>query len=125
MIRWPRPLIAVACAGSAGVHAALVPSHLREGNAPLAAALAVVAVGLAVVAVAVSSPAHDGWAPPAAVVLLGAIAVAYALSRTSGLPGLVVDPEAVDLAGVLTTVTEALGAFAGVALFTKIRRQSR
>jgi peptidoglycan/LPS O-acetylase OafA/YrhL len=125
MNRWPRPLISIVCAASAGVHAALIPSHLREGNIRLAAALAVVAVSLAVIAFAVRSPDHDGWALPAGVMLLGAVAVAYALSRTSGLPGLVVAPETVDPAGVLTTFTEAFGATAGVALLTKTRRQSR
>jgi hypothetical protein len=50
-------------------------------------------------------------------VLLSAIAVAYLLSRTAGLPGLIADPESVDPIGLVTSVGELLGAFAGIVLY--------
>ena len=48
-------------------------------------------------------------------VLLGT-AAAYLLSRTSGIPGLITDPEAVDLLGVVTSSAEVVAAAAALFL---------
>ena len=71
---------------SAGVHAALVPEHLLESR-QLGIALAVDALLLALMALVVRDPRHDGWAPATAAWLLGATAGAYLLSRNTGIPG--------------------------------------
>jgi hypothetical protein len=98
------------CAGSAGVHLALVPEHYREAGPALATAFAVSAVALAVAAVLLRGPVTDARrALVAAVVLLG-VAGCYVLSRTSGIPVLVPDVEEVDRLGVLTTAAEVLAA---------------
>lgn len=125
MSLWLRYVTCIGCAGSAGVHAALVRPHLDEGSGALAAAFAAVAAVLAVLAVAAARPRHDRWALPAATALLVAVAAAYLMSRTTGLPGLLDRPEAIDAAGTLTTLVEALGAGTGVVLLTRTRRQTR
>jgi hypothetical protein len=114
--RWVTPLrylVALVAAGSAGVHAALVPEHLHESTA-LGVAFAVSAAALALVAVATRAPRHDTRAPAAAAVVLLATATAYLLSRTTGLPGLITDPEEVDLLGVVTSSAEVVAAAAAV-----------
>ena len=71
-----RDVLILACAVSAGVHAALAPEH--ASFVPAAVALGVLAVGLA------RSPAPllvDG-----AIVVLGGLIVAYALAATTGIP---------------------------------------
>jgi hypothetical protein len=77
---------ALVCAGGAGVHAALVPEHLKE-----------------------SVPLGAGFAGFAAAVLTAA-AIAYLLSRTSGIPLLITEPEQFDPLGLLTTTAELAGA---------------
>ena len=118
LLRYPVALVA---AGSAGVHAALVPEHLHESTA-LGIAFAGSAVALALVAVATRTPRQDSWAPAAAAVVLLATAAAYLLSRTTGLPGLITDPEEVDPLGVVTSSAEVVAAAAAVLLS---RRDSR
>lgn len=125
MTRSSRYLATACCAAGAGAHAALVPSHLAEGADALVVAFVTTAALLAVLAVAAGRPEHDRWALPGVVIVLAATAVAYVLSRTTGIAGLVAGPEAVDPAGVLLTCTEALGALAGVTLLIQLRRQPR
>ena len=66
-----------------------------------------------------AGPGRDERAVLLAVVVLVANAVAYLLSRTTGLPLLIPDPEEVDLLGVATTLAEVLAAVAGVLLITR------
>ncbi|HET8559422.1 MAG TPA: hypothetical protein VFL69_02795 [Marmoricola sp.] len=103
-------LLAVACAASAGVHAALVPEHLREGGPVLGGAFALAALLLAVSALA----AARGRTAPAVTVLAGT-ALAWLLSRTTGIP-LLLDREPPDALGMATTVVEVVAAAAAVAL---------
>jgi hypothetical protein len=110
-----RYLVALVAAGSAGVHAALVPEHLREGTA-LGVAFAGTAIALALVAAVTRTPRNDTWAPAAAAAVLLATAAAYLLSRTTGLPGLITDPEEVDLLGAVTSSAEVVAAAAAVLL---------
>jgi len=123
---WPVPAQAVVryfvtavCAGSAGVHAALVGPHLAEGGPPLGAAFAAAAAGLAAAALAVRQPRHDWWAPAAAAAVLCVIAVAYLLSRSIGIPLLINETEQLDPLGAGTTVAELAGAICSVALISR------
>ena len=101
-------LCAVVCAGSAGVHAALVAPHAHESTRlAVAFALAGVALGLAAVALAVAPRA--GVVGAAAALLLS-VALAYLLSRTTGIPGLTVHQEPFDALGVATSLGEAAAA---------------
>lgn len=113
----PRYLLTVVCAASAGVHAGIVPEHLNEAGPRLATTFAGTAVLLLVVAIFAGRPRYDAWAPAAAAVLLVVIALAYLLSRTTGVPGLIAQPEAVDPIGLITSVGELLGALAGIVLY--------
>src|SRR3954451_6382259 len=116
-----RYLVALVAAGSAGVHAALVPEHLHESTV-LGVAFAGSAVALALVAVAIRTPGHDTWAPAATAAVLLATAAAYLLSRTTGLPGLITDPEEVDLLGVVTSFAEVVAAAAALHLSRRDHR---
>jgi hypothetical protein len=98
--------VAVVCAASAGVHAALVPEHYAEGGVVLGGAFALDALLLGTCAVVASR--GRSWALPV-VVLLGT-ALAYLLSRTTGVPGLIGDPEEPDALGLVTTVAEVVAA---------------
>lgn len=101
-----RDLLAVACAVSAGVHAALVPEH--PSFAPAVVALAVLAAGLA------RSPTPvlvDG-----AIVVLGGLAAAYALAATTGIPVVHPDREPVTGLAVATKAIELLGLLAALIL---------
>jgi hypothetical protein len=99
-------VLVVACAASAGVHAALAPQH--AAFVPAAFALGVLAFGLA------RSPAPvlvDG-----AIVVLGGLIAAYALAATSGIPLVHPDPEPVTGLAVATKAIEALGLLAALQL---------
>jgi drug/metabolite transporter (DMT)-like permease len=83
-----RDYVVLVCAASAGVHAALVPEHLRESRA-LGLAFALSAGFLALAALVLRQPHHDSWAPRTAGILLGLAALTYAMSRTTGIPRLI------------------------------------
>jgi drug/metabolite transporter (DMT)-like permease len=106
-----RDLVIVACAVSAGIHAALAPQHglaAGLGFVLSAAALAGLAAALARRA---SRRLLDG-----AIVLLGGLLGAYALAATTGIPVLHPDPEPVDGLAVATKAIEALGLLAALNL---------
>lgn len=113
----PRYVLTVVCAASAGIHAGIVPEHLTEAGPLLATTFAATAVLLLLFAGLTSRPRHDAWAPASAAALLTLIALTYLLSRTTGLPGLITDPEAVDPIGLITSAGELLGALAGIVLY--------
>jgi peptidoglycan/LPS O-acetylase OafA/YrhL len=106
-----RDVVSVLCAASAGVHAALVPHHLHE-SVRLGSAFLCSAIALALVAVVVRPPRRARWPPATAAAVLAATALAYMLSRTVGLPGLLDTPETIDPLGVVTTAAEAVGVWA-------------
>ncbi len=112
-----RDLLIVACAISAGVHAALAPAHLGEGAAA-AAAFAVSAVLLAGLCIAltrrVSAAALTG-----AALLLASLLAGYALAVTIGLPIVHPGPEGVDTLGVVTKAVELVGLLAAVGLLRR------
>ena len=108
-LRW---FVALVCAASAGVHAGLVPEHLAE-SVPLGVAFAVSVVLLVAAALQLrAGPAGARWVALALVAVVGA----YLLSRTTGLPVLIPDPEPVDILGVLTTSAEVVAAVAACCL---------
>ena len=114
-----RDLAVVACAISAGVHAALVPAHLDEGTAA-GAAFAGAAVILAALAVALTHSDAPLVAAGAAVVFTGLLA-AYAVAITTGLPGVHPDPEPVDGLALFTKGVETLGLVAAAGLLRAAR----
>lgn len=113
-----RYYLTAVCAGSAGVHAALIQEHFEESSL-LGSAFTVAAVALAAVALVVRQPRHDSWAFAAATVTLAVIAVSYLLSRSTGIPVLIVQPEHVDPLGNVTTVAELAGAICGAVLMAR------
>jgi uncharacterized membrane protein (UPF0136 family) len=117
-------LAAVTCAAGAGVHAALVPDHFGE-SAALGIAFVVSTVLLAVAALAIRPPRHRWPVPVAVAVLLAGTALAYLLSRTSGIPWLITDPEEVDPLGVTISAVEVVGAFAALLSLPTRHRKAR
>ena len=103
-----RDVVIVVCAISAGIHAALVPEHLREsaasGRAFIAAAvlLAVVIVGLTY------RPGRVAPLAAAALVLAGLL-TSYALAATAGVPFVHPEPERVDGLALVTKAVELIG----------------
>jgi hypothetical protein len=108
------------CAASAGVHAVLVVPHYHE-SAGLAVAFAVSAVALAMSAVALALDAGPNVTTMIALLLVG-VAVAYALSRTTGIPGLTVHPEPLDAFGTVVSCVELMAAWALVRPATRRSR---
>jgi drug/metabolite transporter (DMT)-like permease len=109
-----RDLLIVACAVSAGIHAALVPEHLEEGR-PAGIAFAVSAVLLAAAAVALTwslSPALLG----ATAALLAGLILSYVLAVTTGVPVLHPEVEPVEGLALFTKAVELAGVGAAVAL---------
>jgi hypothetical protein len=101
-------VVALACAASAGAHAGLVPAHLQE-EPRLGVAFVVAVVSLLSAIVAVSLRPTDRRVLAGAGVLLCGLALAYLATRTTGIPVLDPEREAVDLVGVLTTSIEIAG----------------
>lgn len=100
-------VVILACAISAGVHAALVPAHFREGVAPGAG---FVAATLALGAAAVVLTMHPSpLALSASGAIFAGLIVSYVLAVTTGLPVLHPDVEPVDALAVCTKAIEAIG----------------
>jgi hypothetical protein len=109
------------CAASAGVHVALVPEHLRESLA-LGLAFALSAGALAATSLVVRNPRHDSWAPLTAGAVLFLTAMAYALSRSTGIPWLIPHAEHLDVLGLATSAAEVVAALAATLLITRKER---
>ena len=112
------------CAGSAGVHAALVQPHFLESGL-LGSAFTGAAIALALAALAVRQPRYDSWSIVAVTATLCVIAVSYLLSRSAGIPLLIVAPEHVDPLGTVTTAAELAGAMCGAVLMSRSALRSR
>lgn len=113
-----RYCLTAVCAGSAGVHAALIQPHFLESGL-LGSAFTAAMVALALAALVVRHPRHDSWAIATASVLLCVIAVSYTLSRSTGIPVLIAQPEHVDPLGTITTAAEIAGALCGTVLWSR------
>jgi hypothetical protein len=119
-----RYCLTAVCAGSAGVHAALIQPRFLE-SVLLGSAFTAAAIALALAALVVRQPRHDSWAILAATATLCVIAVSYMLSRSTGIPLLIVQPEHVDPLGTVTTVAELAGAMCGAVLMSRSALMSR
>lgn len=115
-----REALVVACAVSAGIHAALTPEHLREEPAAGIGFL-VSTVLLAALAVAlILRPAPRAAAAAAAAVLAGLL-VTYAFAVTTGVPVLHPDVEPADGLGLATKAVELIGLAAALLLVSPRR----
>jgi hypothetical protein len=113
-------VVILACAVSAGIHAALIPGHFDEGTgAGLGFAAATVALAGLVVWLT-RRPANPSALAAAAVTFTGLIA-SYALAVTTGLPVLHPDPEPVDGLALATKAIEAAGLLAASSLLWRPR----
>lgn len=114
-------LVVFAAAVSAGIHAGLVPEHLTEmpllGISFILAVVALIGVGAAVALRLDQLPAS------LAALLFGALILAYVASRTTGLPVLEPDPEAVDAIGVVTVAVQLVGVMAALWLTRNAARR--
>jgi hypothetical protein len=114
-----RDVLVVACAVSAGIHAALTPSHVDEGVGPGLGFL-VATVLLAGLAVALTRAAGRVGLS-LSVLVLGGLLATYVLAVTSGAPLLHPEREPVEVLAVLTKVVEAAGLVAALHLLTRGR----
>jgi hypothetical protein len=114
-----RDLVIVACAISAGIHAALTPAHLAEGAAA-GIGFAASAAALAGLAVALTRRQSLLGLGGAVAVLTGLLA-SYALAATTGLPVLHPEPEPVDGLALFTKAVEAVGLVAATHLLRDAR----
>ena len=115
-----RDIVIVACAISAGIHAALTPDHFAEGlGAGVGFAAGSALLGVAVVALT-RRPDDDVALAGAAAVLAGLI-VSYVLAITTGLPVLHPEPEPVTALALFTKAVEALGLLAATHLLWSAR----
>jgi hypothetical protein len=109
-----RDLLVVACAISAGIHAALVRGHLEESAAG-GAAFAGSALLLAGLAAALTRSPSTATLAVTAAALAGLLA-AYVLALTSGIPLVHPHPEPLTGLGLFTKAVEACGLVAAVRL---------
>jgi len=109
-----RDLLIVACAVSAGIHAALVPEHLEEGR-PAGVAFAVSAALLAAAAVGLTRRLSPALLGATAALLVGLI-LSYLLAVTTGVPVLHPAVEPVEGLALFTKAVELVGVVAAAAL---------
>jgi CHASE2 domain-containing sensor protein len=112
-------VIILACAVSAGIHAALVPDHFRDGT-EAGVGFVVATALLAVLAVALTRNPSQLALVGTAAVFTGLI-VSYALAVTTGVPVLHPDVEAVDGLALFTKAIEIAGLATAASL---VRRPS-
>jgi hypothetical protein len=118
-----RDLVVIACAVSAGIHAALAPAHFAAGTAA-GLGFAVAAVGLGVVVVALTRRPAALEPLAAAALLLAGLLGSYALAVTVGMPVLHPTPEPVDGAALMTKTVEAAGLIASASLLARRRAEA-
>jgi hypothetical protein len=113
-------LVILACAISAGIHAALIPGHFDESTG----------AGLGFVGATIALAGLVGWmtwrpvsrAPlAAAAVILAGLLASYALAITTGLPVLHPQPEPVDGLALATKAIEAVGLLMATSLLWRPR----
>jgi peptidoglycan/LPS O-acetylase OafA/YrhL len=112
-------IVILACAVSAGIHAALVPDHFGEGTAA-GVGFVVATVLLALLAVTLTRRPSQ-LALVATILVFAGLIVSYALVLTTGLPVLHPDVEAVNGLALFTKAVEALGLITAASL---VRRPS-
>jgi hypothetical protein len=100
-------IVILTCAISAGIHAALIPDHFREGTGA-GAGFVVATVLLAGLAVWLTKRPSQ-LALGATVAVFAGLIVSYALVLTTGMPVLHPDVEAVDGIALFTKAVEVVG----------------
>jgi hypothetical protein len=103
-----RSLLIVACAMSAGVHAALVRDHFYESIGAGGGFLAATVL-LAGLALAVTRQPERAVVVGGAALVLAALLVSYALATTTGMPVVHPDPEPLDGLALATKAVEGVG----------------
>jgi hypothetical protein len=111
-------LLILACAISAGIHGALVPSHFDEGTGP-GLGFAAATVALTGIVVWLTSRPASMLALAAAAATLSGLLVSYALAITTGVPVLHPQPEPVDGLALATKAIEAVGLLAAASLLRR------
>lgn len=109
-----RDVVVVACASSAGIHAALVREHLEEGIGPGLGFVASVVLLTSLVVVLARKPSLAALAASAAV--LAGLIGSYVLATTTGVPLLHPEVEPVEGLALATKAIEALGLVAALHL---------
>ena len=107
-------VVIVACAVSAGIHAALAPDHFRESIGAGAGFVAATVLLVVLALVLTWRPSRVAFTATAAV-FVGLI-ISYLLAITTGVPVLHPDVEAVDGLAVFTKAVEAVGALSAASL---------
>jgi hypothetical protein len=103
-----RDLVILACAISAGIHAALTPIHFDEGTGP-GLGFAAATVALAGIVVWLTRWPASTLALAAAATTLAGLLASYALAVTTGVPVLHPHPEPVDGLALATKAIEIAG----------------
>jgi apolipoprotein N-acyltransferase len=117
-------MLVFTCAASAGAHAGLVPAHL-DGEPQLGAAFLSAVVLLVAAAIALAAHPEDRRISSAAGLLLACLMLAYLASRTTGIPVLDPDPEALEGVGIATNAIQALGVLVALWLIHPLSRPAR
>jgi hypothetical protein len=108
-------VLIMACAISAGIHAALVPEHLGESAASGGGFIGATLL-LAVLTVALTYRPRSPAASASAALVLAGLLTSYALAVTSGVPFLHPEAERVDGLALVTEAVEAIGLAAALGL---------
>ena len=111
-------LVILACAISAGIHGALVPSHFDEGTGP-GLGFAAATVALTGIVVWLTWRPGSMLALAAAAATLSGLLASYALAITTGVPLLHPHPEPVDGLALATKAIEIVGLLAATNLLRR------
>jgi hypothetical protein len=121
-LKLERDTVIVACAASAGIHAALTPEHFAEGVGAGVGFLAATVL-LGGLAVALTRQPAGLAATGAACAVLAGLLASYVVATTTGFPLLHPEPESIDRLALATKALEALGLVAVLHLVGR-RRQA-
>jgi hypothetical protein len=119
-VRAGRDGLIVCCAISAGVHAALVPEHLRESVVTGAGFVGATLALVVAIAGLTARPESRAVTSFVCLVLLGLL-LSYAAAATSGIPIVHPDVDPIDSVGVLTKAVELLALWLAFGLRRPLR----
>jgi predicted permease len=113
-----RDVVVLACAISAGIHAALTPEHFEDGI-PAGLGFAVAAVALGGLTIVLAHDPAERLALTAAAAVLAGLLLSYGFAVTTGVPVLHPEQETVDALALVTKAIEAVGLVAAVSLLRR------
>lgn len=116
----PRDALIVACAISAGIHAALTPEHFEE-SVGAGGGFLVATILLGLVAVGLTRRAKEATPARAAAVVLAGLVASYGLAVTVGVPLLHPHVEPLDHLALTTKAIELVGLLASLPLLGRRR----